>query len=560
MALFLKYRPQNFADLVGQASVRKTLQNALEAEKPSHAYLFTGSRGTGKTSTARIFAKALNCENLNHGDPCMKCETCKQTADGTLVDVIEIDAASNRGIDEIRDLREKIQFAPSIGKRKIYIIDEVHMLTKEAFNALLKTLEEPPDHAYFCLATTEMNKIPETILSRCQVFIFQRFTEVQLVDRLKYICENEKFNFEEKALSLIAKKAEGGMRDAISLLEQVVAETGNNITEISVQESLGISSAETLENFYTALSSGNTEMGLDILKIISQNGQDLRSFGHDFLSFLREKMFESLDETQELSQILNMIEVIEKALFQLKTSPIMELPLEMAVVKLTRNIQISPVTSLNNSSKMPIPPTPFDKGESRSDKNKNSSQANPLPPKNVRGDLMEGASKNVEGKNLLSQKEMGEKSLGNDKFNGFVFEDEPEIPPTPFDKGGQKEIINKKPSPQLSSVNMETLGTLQLTEISKYMEILAQKSELPIFAKKSFLMMTAKVVDSEVIFYTNSGFHKDQLAKPEIIGRLETVISELFKESNVSVKFLKNGENNSESSTNEATADDILDF
>jgi len=185
MSLFLKYRPQTFSDLVGQEAVRRTLQNALKSERPSHAYLFTGSRGTGKTSTARIFAKGLNCENLQDGDPCGTCRFCTGTADGSLIDVIEIDAASNRGIDEIRDLREKINFAPNVAKRKVYIIDEVHMMTKEAFNALLKTLEEPPDHAFFCLATTEIHKVPETIRSRCQTFSFQRFTLDQLSDRLK---------------------------------------------------------------------------------------------------------------------------------------------------------------------------------------------------------------------------------------------------------------------------------------------------------------------------------------------------------------------------------------
>jgi len=231
MSLFLKYRPQTFSDLVGQEAVRRTLQNALKAERPSHAYLFTGSRGTGKTSTARIFAKGLNCENLQDGDPCGVCRFCTGTADGTLIDVIEIDAASNRGIDEIRDLREKINFAPNVARRKVYIIDEVHMMTKEAFNALLKTLEEPPDHAFFCLATTEMHKVPETIRSRCQTFSFQRFTLTQLTDRLAYISEKESINAETEGLDIISRKAEGGLRDAISLLEQVAAETENQVTQ-----------------------------------------------------------------------------------------------------------------------------------------------------------------------------------------------------------------------------------------------------------------------------------------------------------------------------------------
>ncbi len=513
MTLFLKYRPQNFADLVGQVPVRKTLQNALEAQNPAHAYLFTGSRGTGKTSTARIFAKALNCTDLQNGDPCLKCNTCVQTKEGTLIDVVEIDAASNRGIDEIRDLREKIKFAPSIAKRKIYIIDEVHMLTKEAFNALLKTLEEPPDHAYFCLATTEMNKIPETILSRCQVFIFQRFTEKQLIDRLDYVCEKEKFKVEPKALNLIAKKAEGGMRDALSLLEQIVSETGNNITEVSVQESLGISSKETLESFFTALVSADTDKGLEVLKKLSQNGQDLRSFGHDFLGFLREKMFDTLKEKGDLSPILNIIEIIEKALFQLKTSPIMELPLEMAVIKLTQNIS-KVVVKVESKIIKPV-----------------------IEKKEI---------KKIEDK--IKEKENKEEKEKNDPFNGFEFDDMPDIPKSKTDKVETNEITN-------TSSQSFDIGT-----ISKHLEVIAQKARLPIFAKKSFLMMTVKVQGSQISFYTDSSFHKTQIAKPEILESLKNTIEELFSLRGVKVECLENNKSINTSASETVTADDFLDF
>jgi len=335
MALFLKYRPQTFSELVGQQAVRRTLQNALKAEKPAHAYLFSGSRGTGKTSTARIFAKGLNCEDLQEGNPCGTCRFCEQTAAGSLVDVIEIDAASNRGIDEIRDLREKINFSPNVARRKVYIIDEVHMLTKEAFNALLKTLEEPPDHAFFCLATTEIHKIPETILSRCQVFLFQRFTLEQLIDRLKFICAEEGFTAEDEALNLMARKAEGGMRDAVSLLEQIAAETNNQISTDSARQSLGISSSETLINLFKAIEDNDPQAGMDIIKSVAQNGQDFRTFGHDFLGFLREQMFANL-ANGDLGAILNTIEEFEKALGRLKTSPIIELPFEIAIINLTK--------------------------------------------------------------------------------------------------------------------------------------------------------------------------------------------------------------------------------
>ncbi len=349
-ALFLKYRPQTFSDLVGQDVIKKTLKNALKIERPAHAYLFAGSRGTGKTSTARIFAKGLNCTDLQDGDPCGKCNFCIDTANGNLIDVIEIDAASNRGIDEIRDLREKITFMPNHAKRKVYIIDEVHMLTTPAFNALLKTLEEPPKHAYFCLATTEIHKIPETIISRCQTFLFERFPLDALVDRLDYIAKGEKIKAEKEALMLIAQKAEGGMRDAISLLEQISAETKANITEQSVRDSLGLSNTELLTDFYQALHEKNSETGLEILKNISVKGGDFRTFGHDFLGFLRNKMFENIKNTAELSLILNIIEEIEKALFRLKTSPIVNLPLEIAVINLTQNLATQSPTPVKTQS------------------------------------------------------------------------------------------------------------------------------------------------------------------------------------------------------------------
>ena len=223
MSLYLKYRPQNFSTLVGQEHAKKTIQSALKSQSLSHAYLFCGPRGTGKTSLARILAKGLNCTSpVAEIEPCNQCEICQSINAGKLVDLIEIDAASNRGIDEIRELREKIVFSPSQAKTKVYIIDEVHMLTKEAFNALLKTLEEPPSHAYFVLATTEAHKIPETIVSRCQQFSFSRIDVTDISRRLEEIAQNEGAKFEKNALDLIAKLSSGGLRDAIGLLEQMM--------------------------------------------------------------------------------------------------------------------------------------------------------------------------------------------------------------------------------------------------------------------------------------------------------------------------------------------------
>ena len=225
ISLYRKYRPHNFDNLIGQDHVRTTLINAIKSEHVAHAYLFTGPRGTGKTSSARLIAKALLCSALkDKHEPCNQCDLCLDINSGRLIDLIEIDAASNRGIDEVRELKEKINFAPSRAKYKVYIIDEVHMMTKEAFNALLKTLEEPPAHAYFILATTEVHKIPDTIISRCQRFDFRRLSLKALMTRLAYICEKEGIEAEDKALEVISRYVNGGMRDAIGLVEQLTVD------------------------------------------------------------------------------------------------------------------------------------------------------------------------------------------------------------------------------------------------------------------------------------------------------------------------------------------------
>lgn len=479
-ALFLKYRPQTFSDLVGQDSVRKTLQNALKAEKPAHAYLFAGSRGTGKTSTARIFAKGLNCTDLKDGDPCGKCDFCIGTAEGSLVDVIEIDAASNRGIDEIRDLREKIDFMPNHAKRKVYIIDEVHMLTKEAFNALLKTLEEPPDHAFFCLATTEMHKIPETIISRCQTFVFQRFGLTQLVDRLSYIADTEGYKYEKEALELVGKKAEGGLRDAISLLEQIAAETDQDISTDKVRESLGISTTQMLDDFYQALSGQDAEAGLEVLKSIGQKGMDLRSFGHDFLDYLRERLFASLSNEENTPSIMNMIEVVEVALMRLKTSPIVELPLEIAVIKLAQG-SVAPVeiatkpkaAVAQTAPSKPLAPTP-----------------KPVKPKAEAIEVEVPAEK-------------------------------PASEPEP--KTVTKEKEEHTPSDQVS-----TDGMPSAREVKDKMETIGSTSGIAIFARKSFMTSEPKIEGSSIVFYTDSDFHREKLVQAEVTSKLRSAITEVF--------------------------------
>ena len=332
MSLYLKYRPSDFANLVGQDYIKQTILNSIQKGTVSHAYLFCGTRGTGKTSTARILAKSINCQNIGKtGEPCGKCMICESIDKSRLVDLIEIDAASNRGIDEIRELKENIQFAPSQSKKKIYIIDEVHMLTKEAFNALLKTLEEPPEHAYFILATTEVHKIPETIISRCQRFNFRKIKSEDIVARLKHIAEKESFSFEESALELIAKQANGGLRDAIGLMEQMASEGELKFDFIS--KNLGLVGQEHVDTFFEALVNKSTAEALEQINKLVESSYDLGEFNREFIEFLREKMLIQVSANQSSREIINIIEIFSQAGAELKNTLIPQLPLEIAVIK-----------------------------------------------------------------------------------------------------------------------------------------------------------------------------------------------------------------------------------
>lgn len=286
VALYRKWRPQGFDALVGQEAVRTALTNALETGRIAHAYLFAGPRGTGKTSTAKILAKAVNCEHGPTPNPCNECQNCVRINDGTSMDVFEIDAASNRGIDEIRDLREKVAFAPVSGRYKVYIIDEVHMLTTEAFNALLKTLEEPPPHVIFILATTEPHKIPATIHSRCQRFDFRRVTDADIVKRLREVADGSGIAADDDALQLIAVQADGGMRDALSLLDQcgVMAE---RVTAETVRSVLGIVGREALRELVKAIGEGQVPRALELLETLLAGGKDVKQIITELAEYLR---------------------------------------------------------------------------------------------------------------------------------------------------------------------------------------------------------------------------------------------------------------------------------
>jgi len=334
LALYRKYRPFNFKNLVGQDNVKNAIVNAIKSGKQSHAYLFSGPRGTGKTTTARLLAKAFNCLNLQDGyEPCNECEICNAINDGSLIDLIEIDAASNRGIDEIRDLKEKINFSPSRARSKVYIIDEVHMLTKEAFNALLKTLEEPPSYVYFILATTEIHKVPETIISRCQRFDFKRIDERALMARLSYIAQIEGVEAEDKAVEAIARHVEGSLRDAIQLLEQFTVD--NKLGFEHVKNILGISDFETLDKLLEGIMSSDADLCLNTIRDVHSQGYDLNQFCHEFINLVRDKLLNSVTANEQdlISKYLSIINSFQIAKERLKTYTIPQLPLEIAVIE-----------------------------------------------------------------------------------------------------------------------------------------------------------------------------------------------------------------------------------
>jgi len=288
-ALYRKYRSQTFSQLVGQEVVAKTLRQAVEQEKISHAYLFSGPRGTGKTSVAKIFAKAMNCPNQVDGEPCNNCYICQAVTEGSLEDVIEMDAASNNGVDEIREIRDKSTYAPSLARYKVYIIDEVHMLSTGAFNALLKTLEEPTQNVVFILATTELHKIPATILSRVQRFEFKSIRTQDITAHIHHILEKENISSEPDAVEIIARRAEGGMRDALSILDQALSLTqGNALTTAISEEITGTISLSALDDYVAALSQQDVSKALDSLNLLFENGKSMTRFVTDLLQYLRD--------------------------------------------------------------------------------------------------------------------------------------------------------------------------------------------------------------------------------------------------------------------------------
>ncbi len=350
-ALYRMFRPQSFEDVVGQEHVTKTLRNAISKGKQSHAYIFSGPRGTGKTSIAKVFAKAINCLERSDGEPCNECAICTGITRGTNSDVIEIDAASNNGVDEIRNIRDKVKYAPSESKFKVYIIDEVHMLTTGAFNALLKTLEEPPAHAIFILATTEPHKIPPTIISRAQRFDFKAISHDEIVERLQFVADNQEIEYDHAALDFIAKASEGGMRDALSIMDQAIAFGDEHLTLQDALNVTGSVDAQALNDLLKEVVEGDVKTAFSTYHQFIAQGKEVNRLINDMIYFVRDTIMNKTSNMDseydalmhfDLDTLYKMIDVINDTLVSIRFSVNQSVHFEVLLVKIAEMIKGEP--------------------------------------------------------------------------------------------------------------------------------------------------------------------------------------------------------------------------
>ena len=512
--LYRKYRPTNFSEVVGQEHIVKTLKNAVRREKIAHAYLFSGPRGIGKTTIARILAKVVNCKNPKSGEPCNECENCLNINDNKFLDLIEIDAATHTQVDKIRDLIEKINFSPTSGKYKVYIIDEVHMLSRGAFNALLKTLEEPPKHAIFILATTEIHKIPATIISRCQRFDFRRLKVSEIKERLEKIAKQEKVKVEKGVLDFIAINSNGGLRDSESLFGQILSLEDDDITLKEVQTILAIADISVAVKLIELIVEKKYSEAIDYTNKITDDGYDLEQFNIFLIEYCRKLMLlkispeikenfssemteeqiaelEAISQKTSVSQILGMIRAFIKSKEEIKSSIIQQLPLELAIAE----INIADKESLTD----------------KANTNYNDKIKEPIKK------ITDKVSSSVKQSQNFIKKSMR-------------LEKEEETEDNKTGANENKAELNNSNKITLDTVNLEWQDILE--EMKSYNHSLTAflKTCQPIEVKKN-----------EIIISCKYSFHKDKLKKIENKSIIEKATAEILK-ADVLVKFITQDE------------------
>ncbi|HEQ65234.1 MAG TPA: DNA polymerase III subunit gamma/tau [bacterium] len=502
-ALYRRYRSQNFDELVGQPHITELLKNAVLQDKISHAYLLVGSRGTGKTSTARILAKAVNCSKISKvGNPCNKCDSCIAINEGRYLDLIEIDAASNRGIDQIRELKERIEFSPSEGKYKVYIIDEVHMLTTEAFNALLKTLEEPPSHVIFILATTEVHKLPATILSRCQRYDFLLGADSEVEKLIRDVAKKDGYRFEQSAIDRLVKSANGSYRDALSLMDVVISgqmdsKNPKEISEEEVRNVLGMPDSVMVVEFLNLLIAGKGSKALSLLKEVEERGIDLSQFIKLMLEILRESMISNITlknienkypftknlDRKDLVQIINLCIEAERSL---KHTPIPILAVEILIPEVLDLLEIETVESDSSCDSTFEPKKGGGKslediGDSKEDSDSENDKVEPSIENSSKNDLEKKRSSI--SKVIQSTKKVGEKV--------------------------QKKILNKDNDDDISHVNKDfRFGTIEKKWDNIKASVKEKNGHLYALLRNSEL---AEVKNGVLKIRVTYEFHKDRL-------------------------------------------------
>ncbi|MDA3870950.1 MAG: DNA polymerase III subunit gamma/tau, partial [Candidatus Marinimicrobia bacterium] len=506
----LKYRPQTFDDVIGQDHITKTIRNAIEKDKIGHAYIFSGPRGTGKTTTARILAKRVNCENPQDGNPCNECSSCKEISEDRSLDIVEIDGASNRGIDDIRSLREQVKYPPTKGKYKVFIIDEFHQITKDAFNALLKTLEEPPSYVLFIFATTELQKVIPTILSRCQRFEFKRIAINELIDRLKYICKEEKIDIDDDSLLLIAKKGDGSMRDAQSILEQAAAFSKEKIDYEMIIDILGIIKEEVYFDLIQSIIMKDINKLLSLINEMIMNGYDIIEFVSGFSNFLRDLYivkstnstelleatgnvkdnFKEISKNIEERRIIQMLSIVTDQMNKIKYSSNPRIIIESMFIKLSQLDDIFSISEILDGVENEIIPIKR--------KTKNISQRNTVnePPK---GYHTETETKiEVSGSKNYRSRILGGKNNKQDDLNLKVGKDDKnDVPRSEVNLSKIKDIWDEiiksfvKTQPSLSDI----LGKMDLVKFANNILVLGTDNTFYLKKVEKNIVPIKKVID-----------------------------------------------------------------